>query len=75
MARLIQEILAEAEARPNPAGGNGLLLRSDVIEAVQGKHEPERSEAFEDLIENATFLTPQMKNKIKTDYHSFAHIE
>jgi hypothetical protein len=71
MARTLEQILAEAEARPNPAGGNGILYRSDVIEALQGLVEPQRSTTFEELIDNAHFMTPQDKAKVKGDYLSY----
>ena len=71
MARTTEEILAEAEARPIPSGGNGILFRSDIIEALKGLTEPQRSTTFEELIDNATFLSPQMKSKIKSDYLSY----
>jgi hypothetical protein len=74
MARTLEEIVKDATARTNPNGGNGELLRSDLIEAIEGKSEPERSESFERVIDNSSFLTPQMKTKIKSDYQSYSHI-
>lgn len=71
MARSIADILTEAEARPNPAGGNGILYRSDVLEALDGLTEPQRHEIFNELISTAQFISPQDKQRILTDYTSY----
>jgi len=71
MARTIEDVLAEASARPNPAGGNGILLRSDVLDVLEGLEEPDRHTTFDLLIDTAQFIGPLDKEKAKTDYISY----
>ena len=71
MAETIETILEQAELRPNPHGGNGYLLRSDIQSIREIEAEGWTEDRFKEIIDSVPFLPLAEKVKIKGDFESY----